>query len=209
MTKGEVVKNQDNTLLLQKAKTYVAQRLLGGAVLVFLGFMLFNTAKTTFAVDTLNSNLNVTIGAGVLEMLNTEAMVNFAAGTAGTASNVFGNLDLTVIRDFRAAGMGNWDVNIYSGVITGVTDTNFTIPNTSISVWPANTTFGNLESYDTALLGTGVGTRALDGDNIFFNSDEGTTGAVVINNILFKVNLNASLDAQDYRGTTTLTVVAS
>ena len=187
----------------------IANQIVGGAVMLLISLMVFNTLGMADAANSGSSNLNLTISAGTLEIVNVGTSVQFSAGTAGTASNEFQNLDGSTVRDFRGGSNWDWDLNAYSQPLTGVTDTNYLISNTSLSLWPGNATKVNVETYVNTNLGNGVGTRALNGDNIFFNSENGRAGAVRLDTALFKVNMNASLIAQDYRGNVTLTVIAS
>lgn len=199
----------DADLLINKAKSMVSKRILGGAVFVLVGFMLFNTIRMTNAGNSNVSNLNLNVTAGVLEILNSDANVQFAATAQGTAANVTQNLNETTISDWRSTSNWFWDLNMYSQPLTGVTDTNYLVPNTLISARSNSTTKTNINAYDTAKLGNGVGERILNGDNIFFNSEDTSGGVVEIDDILIKANLNASLIGQTYRGNLTLTVIAS
>jgi len=198
--------SRKEALLLERAKWKITHQLTGGLLFILVGLMAFNTMGMTWAANQDTSELNLTISAGSLEMMNTEARVNFS-GTAGTASNNFQNLDGTTIRDFRAAEQ-NWDVNAYSDPLTGETQSSYVIANTSISLWPSNTTKVNVETYDITKLGNGVNT-SLGADNKIFNSEYGAEGAVRLDNILLKVNMAGTEVSQDYSGALTFTVIAS
>lgn len=199
----------DTDLLINKAKAMVTKRILGGTVFVLVGLMLFNTIRMTNAGNSNTSNLNLNVTAGVLEILNADANVQFAATSQGTAANVTQNLNGTTISDWRATSNFFWDLNMYSQPLTGVTDTNYLVANTLVSARSNSTTKTNINAYDTAKLGNGVGERALNGDNIFFNSEDTSGGVVQIDDVLIKANLNSSLIGQTYRGNLTLTVIAS
>lgn len=200
---------QATGLIIDKAKAIVTKKILGATVFVLVGLMLFNTIRMTQAGNSNVSNLNLHVTAGGLELMNTEADVQFAATPQGTAANVTQNLNLTTISDRRATSNYFWDVNIYSEPLTGVSDTNYLVPNTILSARSTGSTKTNINAYDTAKLGNGVGERALNGDNIFYNSEDTSDGVVQIDDILIKANLNASLIGQTYRGNLTITVIAS
>jgi hypothetical protein len=199
----------DSDLLINKAKGVVSKNLLGGAVFVLVGLMLFNTVRMTNAGNSNTSNLNLNVTAGVLEILNADANVQFAATAQGTAANVTQNLNSTTISDWRSTSNWFWDLNMYSQPLTGQTDSNYLVPNTLISAKSNGTTKTNVNAFDTAKLGNGVGERALNGDNVYFNAEDTSGGVVQIDDVLIKANLNASLIGQTYRGNLTLTVVAS
>lgn len=205
--KSQTKKKED--LLLERAKQRFGQHLITGATLVIVALMFANTVGLVQAVNSGTSNLNLSISAGVLEIFVNGTSVQFPSGTAGAASNVFQNMDELFVRDFRSTSNYDWDMNAFSDPLNGVTDTNYVIPNTSVALFSNNAVKTNIETYTTANVGNGVGERALNGDNIYFNSENGGTGVIKFNDALFKVNLNASLSPQDYRGDVTLTVIAS
>ena len=211
-----------NNLLLGKVVVSIRGRLISIGVLLVGGLMLFNVAAMSgFNVNGLNfwglpllvraansdlTNLNVTIQAGSLEIVNVPADLQFAAGTAGTTGVSFNNLDDSTIRDFRSSPVA-WNLRAYSAELNNGISSDYNIANSSIALWPGNADKVNVASFDTGKVGNGTNNTTLDANILVFNSSHNAVGAIRFDNLLFRLEIDAGQVAQDLNGDLTLVVI--
>jgi len=212
-----------NSLLLDKAQKKVRGHLAAGGVLLVGGLMLFNVAAMSgfnvngfdfwglpSLVRAANSNtteLNVTISAGTLEILNTPSGLIFAAGTAGVASESSNDLNGAVVRDFRGTPTA-WNLRAYSTILNNGTDDTYNISNASIEVYPTAATKVNVVSYNTEKVGNGDGdAQTLDANVLVFNSSHNAVGAIQFDDLQFNLIIDAGQVAQVLYGDMTIVVI--
>jgi len=199
----------DKNLILSRARASVTHQLIGGVAFALTAVMIFNTLGFVQAANSDTSELNLTISAGSLELVNVGATVIFASATEGTATNVYQNLNGTTVRDFRDTANYEWDLKMYSAPMIGGTDSNYTIANTSIKVWPGNATFTNIQTFDNVnCIGSGTNNTALDSDFLIYNANEDNSGVVQIDDLGIRVTTDGTEIDQIYSGNATLTVIA-
>lgn len=212
MKNSKTIRSQkvNQSLLINRAKTAISQKILSGAALLFIGLMLFNTAKMTMAGNSNTSNLNLSVTAGDLGLMNVDANVQFAATQQGTAANVTQNLNGTTVVDWRSTANFFWDLKMYSDPLTGQTDSNYVVASTLLSVFTGSAIITSVNAFDNTKVGTGPSNNtSLETDHVVFNAEDTSGGVVRFDDVLLKANLNASLIGQQYKGNLTVTVVAS
>lgn len=212
----------NHNLLLGKAQSVTRRHMIASGVLLISGLMLFNvTAMSGFNINGLNfwglptlvraansdtSNLNVTITAGVLEILNVPADLQFASGQAGVASASFNDLDDTTIKDYRDTAVA-WNLRAYSAQLNNGTSSGYNIANTAIAVWPGNATKTNVAEFNTEKVGNGTNNTALNANILVFNSSHNAIGAIRFDNLLFRLAIDVNQVAQNLNGALTLVVI--
>lgn len=202
--------SKKEALLLERAKGVITHQLIGSLSLLLMGVMVFNTMNMVQAVNSGASQLNLTISPGELAIDSVGATVVFPSATEGTPSNVYQNLNSVSVRDFRSTANYEWDLKMYSAPLTGVTDSNYTIANSSIKVWPGNATIINIQTYDNVnMVGRGANNTSLSSDFIIFNAIENNSGIVAFNSTGLRVTTAGTESDQIYAGNATLTVIAS
>lgn len=208
--------------MLSRAKHTISRQVVAVGVFLVGGLMLFNAASMSGfnvaglgvwglpslvrAANSDTSELNVTIAAGALEIVNVPTSLIFAGGTAGTASVSFNNLDDTTVRDFRGTPVA-WDLYAYSAILNNGSDDTYNIDNSAIAVWPGNATKVNVASFNTEKVGNGTANSTLDANVLVFNSSHNAVGAIRFDNLLFRLEIDAGQVAQVLYGDMTLVVI--
>lgn len=221
----EMKTKTNNNLLLNKAREAISRRMLVSGVLLISGLMLLNVASMSnfnvsglvltfiptthsplFAANSGSSTLNVNIAGGALELLNVPATHKFADGTAGSASTVYNEMDLVVVRDYRETP-ASWNLRAYSTEMNNGGASS--IPNGNIAAYVESAVRNNLGTdWNPTSVGNGDGDNSLLSSNIvLFNGVTSSAGAMVFNDINWRIYMNETLPADEYEGTLTIVVI--
>ncbi len=210
LKKKTLITKMKNKTLLSKAKENIAHKLQAGAILLVVALMIFNTNVTNFvsAANNDTTTMSLEITGGVLEILNAETTMAFntiAAGSTGTVNGITGNV---VLKDYRSSP-AQFGFYANSGIMTGGTDSNYTIPAYNTTVFPSTATIYNIATFNNTAAGfNSQPDNTLNGNILMFNSAHNAVGVVGINALQFNMTVSDELTAQTYTGTLFLTVLA-
>src|SRR5680860_1796449 len=108
---GQKNSTTDSDILLNRARTCIAQRSFGLTSIMVMSFMIINIFGYGFnfgahAETSNNTDLTLNVATGDLQIVNVAASAAFSAGQAGVKSNETASVNDAVIRDYRATPNG-------------------------------------------------------------------------------------------------------